>query len=131
MDIDCPLINFFLLALISTSKFYPHFFRKTAVLHWFQDQRLIDPGAGREKGVITQVDLGSDLQVFLVLLGFRFFLNFVGVVPHSVAQGWLTVAKTSIHHSGNYSCVASYSRPAWLLVHIVAGDLSLNYAQTS
>jgi len=71
-------------------------FRKTAVLHWFQDQRLIDPGAGREKGVITQVTLGSDLQ------------------------GWLTVAKTSVHHSGNYSCVASYSRPAWLLVHIVA-----------
>ena len=52
----------------------------------------------------------------------RFSFNFVGVLPHTVAQGWLTVAKTSIHHSGNYSCVASYSRPAWLLVHIVAGD---------
>ena len=35
------------------------------MLHWFQDQRLIDPGAGREKGVITQVTLGSDLQVLL------------------------------------------------------------------
>ena len=33
------------------------------MLHWFQDQRLIDPGAGREKGVVTQVSLGSDLQV--------------------------------------------------------------------
>ena len=39
------------------------------------------------------------------------------------AQGWLRVAKTSVHHSGNYSCVASYSRPAWILVHIVAGHL--------
>ena len=37
------------------------------MLHWFQDQRLIDPGAGREKGVLTQVTLGSDLQVLLVL----------------------------------------------------------------
>ena len=83
MDIDCPLIDFFLLALISTSKFYLHFFRKTAVLHWFQDQRLIDPGAGREKGVITQVNLGSDLQVLLVLLGFRFFLNVVGILSHT------------------------------------------------
>ena len=39
------------------------FLRRTAVLHWFQDQRLIDPGAGREKGLVTQVHLGSDLQV--------------------------------------------------------------------
>ena len=37
------------------------------MLHWFQDQRLIDPGAGREKGVLTQVTLGSDLQVVLAL----------------------------------------------------------------
>ena len=26
--------------------------------------KLIDPGSGREKGIITQVELGSDLQVF-------------------------------------------------------------------
>ena len=29
-----------------------------------QVRKLIDPGSGREKGIMTQVELGSDLQVF-------------------------------------------------------------------
>ena len=33
------------------------------MLHWFQDQRLVDPGAGREEGLTTRVVLATDLQV--------------------------------------------------------------------
>ena len=39
--------------------------RETAVLHWFQGQRLVDPGAGREDGVSTATRLDRDLQVTL------------------------------------------------------------------
>ena len=38
-------------------------FLDTAVLHWFLGQRLIDPGAGREKGVITHTKINLQLEV--------------------------------------------------------------------
>ena len=38
-------------------------FRKTAVLHWFVNQRLIDPGAGRERNVRTSTKISKQFQV--------------------------------------------------------------------
>ena len=38
-------------------------FRDTAELHWFVNQRLIDPGAGREKNVKTVSRIGTTFQV--------------------------------------------------------------------
>ena len=34
-----------------------------AVLHWFLDQRLLDPGAGRERGLTTQTNIHTRLEV--------------------------------------------------------------------
>ena len=38
-------------------------FRETAVLHWFVNQRLIDPGAGRETNVKTATRIANTFQV--------------------------------------------------------------------
>ena len=38
-------------------------FLSSAVLHWFLGQRLIDPGAGRERGVTTHTRLRARLEV--------------------------------------------------------------------
>ena len=38
-------------------------FLTTAVLHWFLGQRLIDPGAGRERGVTTHTRIRDQLEV--------------------------------------------------------------------
>ena len=38
-------------------------FQETAVLHWFVNQRLIDPGAGREKNVKTVTRIANKFQV--------------------------------------------------------------------
>ena len=35
----------------------------TAVLHWFLGPRLIDPGAGRERGVTTHTRISERLEV--------------------------------------------------------------------
>ena len=52
-------------------------FRKTAVLHWFVNQRLIDPGAGRERNVRTSTKISNTFQVRFQLLtnviSFSFF----------------------------------------------------------
>ena len=77
-------------------------FRESAVLHWFVNQRLIDPEAGREVGrVRTRTRLGRNLE------------------------GWLSVLATTPQHSGNYSCVPSYTTPDWVLVHVIPGNTDL------
>ena len=38
-------------------------FLSSAVLHWFLGQRLIDPGAGRERGVTTHTRIRDMLEV--------------------------------------------------------------------
>ena len=73
-------------------------FRELAVLHWFVNQRLIDPEAGREVGgVRTRKRLGRNLE------------------------GWLSVLSTTPQHSGNYSCVPSFTTPDWVMVHVIPG----------
>ena len=77
-------------------------FRESAVLHWFVNQRLIDPEAGREVGgVRTRTRLRRNLE------------------------GWLSVLATTPQHSGNYSCVPSYTTPDWVLVHVIPGNTDL------
>ena len=77
-------------------------FRSVAVLHWFVNQRLVDPAGGHEVGEVeTRVRLGRNME------------------------GWLSIMNTSSKHSGNYSCVPSYTKPAWVMVHIVPGNTPL------
>ena len=38
-------------------------FQDQAVLHWFLDQRLLDPGAGRERGLTTHTNIHTRLEV--------------------------------------------------------------------
>ena len=74
-------------------------FRESAVMHWFVNQRLIDPGAGREVGgVMTRTRLARNME------------------------GWLSVLKTRPQHSGNYSCVPSYTSPDWVVVYVIPGN---------
>ena len=76
-------------------------YKKLAVLHWFQDQRLLDTelqrGGSRRSLIETHVSLSRKLE------------------------GWLSIANTTTEHSGNYTCVPSYAVPAWTSVHIITG----------
>ena len=78
-------------------------YKKLAVLHWFQDQRLLDTelqGRGSRKSQIkTHVSISRKLE------------------------GWLSITHRTNEHSGNYSCVPSYAVPAWTVVHIIPGAL--------
>ena len=79
-------------------------FRESAVMYWFVNQRLIDPEAGREVGgVKTRTRLGKKLQ------------------------GWLSISATTPQHSGNYSCVPSYTTPDWVVVHVIPGNITLPF----
>ena len=40
-------------------------------------------------------------------------------------EGWLSVLKTTPQHSGNYSCVPSYTTPDWVVVYVIPGDIFL------
>ena len=40
-------------------------------------------------------------------------------------QGWLSILATTPQHSGNYSCVPSYTKPDWVVVHIIPGNITL------
>ena len=48
-------------------------FLEQAVLHWFLDQRLLDPGAGRERGLTTHTNIHTRLEV-----QYLYFENFPG-----------------------------------------------------
>ena len=37
-------------------------------------------------------------------------------------QGWLTITNSTPGHSGNYSCVPSYTTPDWVSVHVIRGQ---------
>ena len=37
-------------------------------------------------------------------------------------QGWLTITNSTPGHSGNYSCVPSYTTPDWVTVHVIRGQ---------
>ena len=89
-------------------------FRDTAVLHWFVNQRLIDPGAGREKNVRTATKITTKFEV-------KFMLLSVKILKQASCQGWITVSNSTPSYSGNYSCVPSYTTPDWVMVHIIAG----------
>ena len=48
--------------------------------------------------------------------------TFKKVIIFSVSQGWLTVRDSRPEHSGNYSCVPSYTTPDWVVVHVIRGE---------
>ena len=62
---------------------------------------------------------GIRFSVLSVKSGCKLSFKFVC----SVLQGWLTVTNSTPDHSGNYSCVPSYTTPDWVIVHIIKGKL--------
>ena len=88
-------------------------FRKSAVLHWFLNQRLIDPGAGREKNIRTATRIGNKFQVLTFLDKLRNFVifNFSGLADsdqlHAPLQRELQL-RAFLHHArlgdGAYYC---------------------------
>ncbi|XP_023335299.1 protein turtle homolog A [Eurytemora carolleeae] len=73
-------------------------FRDTGVLHWFQDQRLLDPEVKNNSRISSHTHLDK------------------------IYQGWLNIDRTVPGDSGNYTCVPSYSTPDWVIVHIIKDE---------
>ncbi|CAB4058650.1 unnamed protein product [Lepeophtheirus salmonis] len=73
-------------------------YRKNAVVHWFQGQRLLDPLL--ESRLIMRTEIGVALQ------------------------GWLEIKNVSLLDTGNYSCVPSYAIPDWTQIHIMHDEKS-------
>ena len=76
-------------------------YKQLAVLHWFHNQRLLDPDLNHKGSKKSLIDT-------------RFMLA-------RSLEGWLSITKTRQSHSGNYSCVPSYATPDWTIVHILPG----------
>ena len=75
-----------------------------AVIHWFHEQRLLDPELERwrsgrlEPRILTNTEIG----------------------PNGI-QGWLEILRVTPFDSGNYTCVPSYAIPAWINIVVLPG----------
>lgn len=85
-------------------------YRETAVVHWFQDQRLLDPILDSWRPVAGGVESGPQNRVTISS-------EFV----HDELQGYLQVDNVTPYDAGNYTCVPSYAIPDWVQVHILHG----------
>ena len=92
-------------------------YKQTAVVHWFQDSRLLDPDlenwlshqkgskAGGLDGGRSPPKLATGMEV-----------------TEKGIRGWLEVRRVTPYDAGNYSCVPSYAIPDWTQVHIMHGS---------
>ncbi|TRY70331.1 hypothetical protein TCAL_09632, partial [Tigriopus californicus] len=83
-------------------------YRETAVVHWFQDQRLLDPILDSWRPAAGAVESGTHKRVTISS-------EFV----HDELQGYLQVDNVTPYDAGNYTCVPSYAIPDWVQVHIL------------
>ena len=83
----------------------------------FLDQRLLDPGAGRDEGVATSTRILHSMEVTRD----QRVCHYTAYSIHPT-QGWLTITNSTPGHSGNYSCVPSYTTPDWVTVHVIRGQ---------
>ena len=74
-------------------------YKSTAVVHWFQDQRLLDPALDEASKSRISVESVVDKEL----------------------KGWLQIDNVTPYDAGNYTCVPSYAIPAWTEVHILHG----------
>ena len=83
-------------------------YKKTAVVHWFHDQRLLDPELENWRSAETtkKAKLATGMEV-----------------TKKGIRGWLEVRRTTPYDAGNYSCVPSYAIPDWTQVHIMHGKV--------
>ena len=79
-------------------------YAQNAVIHWFHEQRLLDPELERWRSksehsrISTSTEIGAN-----------------GI------QGWLQITKVTPFDSGNYTCVPSYAIPAWIQILVLPG----------
>lgn len=75
-------------------------FKDNAVVHWFHDQRLLDPDLDGGHRISTKSKVDKELK------------------------GWLQIDRVSPYDTGNYTCVPSYAIPDWAQIYVVHGMLS-------
>ena len=112
-------------------------YAKTAVIHWFHDQRLLDPDLENWKSSrsMTEQSEPSRLtgsQKSISKRGRRRRLKRQRLLTKTEVKengllGSLEIRRITPYDTGNYSCVPSYALPDWAQVHIVHG----NYMFTS
>jgi hypothetical protein len=78
---------------------------RIAVVHWFHEQRLLDPDLEKwrsraEPRILTNTEVGGPAGL----------------------QGWIEIQRVTPFDSGNYTCVPSYAIPAWVQIHVLAGN---------
>ena len=84
-------------------------YARTAVIHWFHEQRLLDPELERwrsrtaESRIMTSSEIGP-----------------------TAIQGWLEIQRVTPFDSGNYTCVPSYAIPAWIQILVLPGIIITN-----
>lgn len=81
-------------------------YARNAVIHWFHEQRLLDPELERWRSRSTRIMTTTEIG------------------PTGI-QGWLEIAKVTPFDSGNYTCVPSYAIPAWIQILVLPGKLLL------
>ena len=92
-------------------------YRETAVVHWFHDQRLLDPELEA-----WQLAKSLNLTKTSEVEGPEPRLSTGMEVTKTGIRGWLEVRKITPFDAGNYSCVPSYAIPDWTQVRIMHGE---------
>lgn len=79
-------------------------YARNAVIHWFHEQRLLDPELERWRSRSSQPRIMTNTEIG----------------PTGI-EGWLEIAKVTPFDSGNYTCVPSYAIPAWIQILVLPG----------
>ena len=85
-------------------------YAKQAVIHWFHEQRLLDPELEQwrsrmsEPRILTSTEIGTN-----------------GI------QGWLEILRVTPFDSGNYTCIPSYAIPAWINILVLPDASQAEY----
>ena len=107
-------------------------YAKTAVIHWFHDQRLLDPDLENWKNSRSMTEQREPSQLKGSQKGIskrgrrrrmkRQRLLTKTEVKENGLLGSLEIRRITPYDTGNYSCVPSYALPDWAQVHIVHGN---------
>ena len=81
-------------------------YAQNAVIHWFHEQRLLDPELERWRSKSEHSRISTNTEI-----------------GANGIQGWLQITKVTPFDSGNYTCVPSYAIPAWIQILVLPGKI--------